>query len=266
MNLNEIQAKEDSLEKLQEVQGRPTKYFIFAGEFNAILTALKNVFNGRQNSLSHDGTGTKYPTVDAVNEALANIETGSGLEIASQAENESAASSSDLNLPNVTNTKASSPRGLRWFWNTVRSINWDWSGRPNFWASIRFGGLTAGHWLRLNANKDVEGFDGQALMDAKSDKADLVITSGTNITTDANWSGRLLKINNGSSNITITVNHAITFAGTKEGTGNIQFVSGSITVTPVDGLLLLSGNIGSTFGVSKRESVSNAVNLFITNR
>jgi hypothetical protein len=102
--------------------------------------------------------------------------------------------------------------------------------------------------------------------ESKVDKADLIITTSTNITTDASWQGRLIKINNGENNITVTVNHIITCAGSKEGTGNISFVNGSVTRVGVDGLTLMSGNIGSTFGMTKRESATNTVNLYITNR
>ena len=250
MNLNEIQPKEDSLEKLQEVQGRPTKFFIFAPEFNAVLNAVKNLFNSRQNSLAPDGTGTKYPTVDAVNQALEDFELGSGLEIATQAENESAASSTDLNLPNVTNSKASTPRGLRWFWNTVRSINWDWSGRPNFWASIRFGGLTAGHWLRLNANKDVEGFDGVALLNGKVDKADLTITvANPPPVIDGTWDNRFVVMNN-SGNRTLVITTAITTTGLKTSGDTITFQSAvGRTLVAVNGTAVMNGSEGQTFSI-----------------
>ena len=237
MSFVNIETKEDSAEKLAQAAGKPTKNFLFAPEFNL----LKNKVN-------------EFYT----------LWTNSQVTLANQTENEAAATATDL--ATINNTKATTPRGLRWFWNSLRAIAWSWSGKQSFFGGVNMGSLTASRWLRLNGDKDIESFDGQALLDGKVDKADLVITSGTNITTDANWSGRLLKINNGSSDISITVNHAITFAGVKEGSGNIQFVSGSVTVTPVDGLSLLSGNIGSTFGVSKRESTSNAINLFITNR
>ena len=42
MNINDIEIKEDSLEKLDAIQGEPTKNYIFAPEFNAIVNKVKN--------------------------------------------------------------------------------------------------------------------------------------------------------------------------------------------------------------------------------
>jgi hypothetical protein len=211
-----IEQKEDTPEKLEAVQGLPTKNFIFASEFNAMKNFINALFNARQNSLAPDGTGTKYPTVDAVNSALANISPGPA--IATQSENEGAASATELNIPNINNTKASSPRGLRWFWNAVRVIDWDWQGKPTFWASAKFGNLTSGHWLRLNSNKDVEGFDGVALLNGKLDKGILDRRALTSFTTNVN-SGELhnrtviIEVSGVSRNIT-----------TASGYGAIMFI------------------------------------------
>lgn len=43
------------------------------GKVLAMAIALKEDSINKQNSLSHDGSGKKFPTVDAVNEAIGNI-------------------------------------------------------------------------------------------------------------------------------------------------------------------------------------------------
>jgi len=43
------------------------------GKVLAIAIALKEDSINKQNSLAHDGLGKKFPTVDAVNEAIGNV-------------------------------------------------------------------------------------------------------------------------------------------------------------------------------------------------
>lgn len=57
----EIEVKEDSAEKLASVQGKPTKYYLFSQEFNAIVQKINEVYLG-QNPNRITGLGTE--TVD----------------------------------------------------------------------------------------------------------------------------------------------------------------------------------------------------------
>ena len=42
MNINDIEIKEDSAVKIASIQGEPTKYYLFADEFNTLVKAAKN--------------------------------------------------------------------------------------------------------------------------------------------------------------------------------------------------------------------------------
>lgn len=57
----EIEVKEDSPEKLASVQGKPTKYYLFSQEFNAVVQKINEVYLG-QNPNRITGLGTE--TVD----------------------------------------------------------------------------------------------------------------------------------------------------------------------------------------------------------
>ncbi len=101
----------------------------------------------------------------------------------------------------------------------------------------------------------------------------ITITTSTNITTDTldassnSQFGRHVIINNGSSNITITVNGVGTKPTTyqKEGTGTITFVAGSgRTLRTPDGSAIMNGVVGSTcalssFGTIDNLRISNAI-------
>lgn len=43
MDINNIELKEDSAEKIAAVAGKPTKHYLFAEEFNALVTKMKNL-------------------------------------------------------------------------------------------------------------------------------------------------------------------------------------------------------------------------------
>jgi len=141
MSYINIETKEDSAAKLAEAAGKPTKNFLFAAEFNLFKNKVNDFYTLFQNSSTP---------------------------IATQAENETAATATDLST--INNTKATTPRGLRWFWNALRAVAWSWSGKQSFFGGINMGGLTANRWLRLNGDKDIESFDGQSLLDGKLDK------------------------------------------------------------------------------------------------
>ena len=42
-----IETKEDSIEKLAAVSGKETKYFLFAEEFNSVVSAINSLIAGR---------------------------------------------------------------------------------------------------------------------------------------------------------------------------------------------------------------------------
>jgi hypothetical protein len=104
-------------------------------------------------------------------------------------------------------------------------------------------------------------FDGSVWQEIYTNPNDLVVSASTNIVTTKAWRGRVVKIVNGASNISVTVNHEFTASGTK-GSGTVQFVSGSVTIFPMLGTItLLTGVQGSQWQITKREGVANAVNL-----
>jgi hypothetical protein len=219
----EIENKEDSAEKLAAASGKPTKNFFFAADFNLIKTKLNALYEAFQNTVA---------------------------DFANQTESSNAATAT--NVDTINNTEATTPRGLRWFWNTLRSLAWTWTAKQTF-SSVNLSALTTSQWLRLNASKDIESFDGQSLLNSKVDKGQtpLVATSGTATITlstylvaTENLQNRILLLPAGNQIIVLDNNWAVGFQ--KLGTGTKTFTNGTgRTVVQVDETLLLNGSTGS---------------------
>lgn len=94
----------------------------------------------------------------------------------------------------------------------------------------------------------------------------LVITA-VNVSTDPLWDNRILHIDNGAANINLVVNHLITTAFTKVGTGNITITAGTgKTLHLADSIAVCNGIKGSTFLITPDPIVPNRIMVFITNR
>jgi hypothetical protein len=131
----------------------------------------------------------------------------------------------------------------------------------NYKVTVANGLVTIGGTAYDRGSEITRIFDGSVWQEIYTNPNDLVISTSVNIITTKAWRGRVVKIVNGSSNISVTVNHEFTASGTK-GSGTVQFVSGSVTIFPMLGTItLLTGVQGSQWQITKREGVANAVNL-----
>lgn len=62
----EIEEKQDSPEKIASTTGKPTKYFLFAWEFNAIITFINNLFNAVNNKGLQETTDVNSETSNTI--------------------------------------------------------------------------------------------------------------------------------------------------------------------------------------------------------
>lgn len=190
-----------------------------------------------------------------------NWEDAPQIDFATQAENEQAATATDI--ATINNTKATTPRGLRWLWNALRAIAWSWSGKQSFFGGVNMGSLTASRWLRLNVDKDIESFDGQALLDGKVDKIYLPLPLTGNILASTLEQNRIYVVTLGGADRTITIDvptnilfiikgsNTLHFNGDVESQNEILSVSGN-------GNSMLIENIGD---VNSLASLNGIVNI-----
>jgi hypothetical protein len=92
----------------------------------------------------------------------------------------------------------------------------------------------------------------------------LTVTSSVNINTSDAWNNKIITIDNGANDITITTNHQLTLAGNKNGgSGTVTFSNGTTTNVLVNGINTLTG-IYDTFSIIPRSGF--ATNLLYISR
>ncbi|PDS26485.1 hypothetical protein [Flavobacterium branchiophilum] len=78
MNIEDIENKADSSEKLAAIQGKPTKYYLFANEFNALVNWAKNLtlswdaIQDKPTSFTPSAHGHEIEEINLLSEKLSN--------------------------------------------------------------------------------------------------------------------------------------------------------------------------------------------------
>jgi hypothetical protein len=82
-------------------------------------------------------------------------------------------------------------------------------------------------------------------------RIDVVPTANGTISTSVLWNGKIVRILNGAFTINIQVNHNIDCSGIKIGTGLVDFIAGSQTITKVNQTTALTGAICDYFSFNQ---------------
>ena len=154
------------------------------------------------------------------------------IDFATQAENEQAATATDITT--INNTKATTPRGLRWFWNALRAIAWSWSGKQTFWGGVNMGSLTHSRWLRLNGDKDIESFDGQSLLDAKQNNSIYITANTTAVNNDRFIANGTLTVSDIVSPVAGS-NYEVVVRGGSVTAGGVAYTNGTTVLRVYNG-------------------------------
>lgn len=82
-------------------------------------------------------------------------------------------------------------------------------------------------------------------------RIDVVPTASGTISTSILWNGKIVRILNGAFTINVQVNHNIDCSGIKIGTGLVDFIAGTQTITKVNGTAALTGAICDYFSFNQ---------------
>ena len=189
--------------------------------------------SNKQNSLTVDGTGVKYPTVDAVNNLDTNLvhKTGNETIDGDKTFNDALGTNSDL---------------------TIYGADLVFDAGANTLA-VGTGILTANRTVNF---KDESGTVAliSDIVGLQPNSAKITttvsITNATLTVAGDVQEGKIVKIDNGVNVINYTVNGALNASFIKMGTGAITFVQGSgRTLTGANGTLVLNGAVNSTASI-----------------